>query len=91
MKADPIVEEIRKGRLAHAERFNFDISEIAADYRKLEEKHKDRILSGKPKPLPELEKNRKLTSGSARPPVAALSLRYRRSNGQRPALTLGQR
>ncbi|ESQ11891.1 MAG: hypothetical protein N838_25800 [Thiohalocapsa sp. PB-PSB1] len=56
MKADPIVEEIRKGRLAHAERFNFDISEIAADYRKLEEKHKDRILSGKPKPLPELKK-----------------------------------
>jgi hypothetical protein len=56
MKADPIVEEIRKGRLEHAERFNFNISEIAVDYRKLEEKYKDRIVSGKPKPAPELRK-----------------------------------
>jgi len=53
MKTDPIVEEIRKERLAHAERFHFDVSAIAADYRELEKKYKERIVSGKPRPAPE--------------------------------------
>ncbi len=56
MKTDPIVEEIRKGRMAHAEKLDFDISKIAADYRVLEEKYKDRVVSGKPKPAPEMRK-----------------------------------
>ncbi len=54
MKTDPIVEEIHKGRKEHAEKFDFDISKIAADYRKMEEKYKDRLVSGKPRPVPEL-------------------------------------
>ena len=56
MKADPIVEEIRKGRVEHAKKFDFEISKIAADYRKIEEKYKDRMISGKPRPAPKLRR-----------------------------------
>jgi hypothetical protein len=56
MKTDPIVEEIRKGRMKHAEKFDFDPSKIAEDYRRMEEKYKDRMISGKPKPAPTLRK-----------------------------------
>ena len=53
MKSDPIVEEIRVGRIAHAERFDFDISKIAADYRSIQQKKdKDRIQLGAKKPVP---------------------------------------
>ncbi len=56
MKTDPIVEEIRKGRKEHAKQFDFDISKIAADYRKIEQKYKDRLVSGKSIPAPEFRK-----------------------------------
>ena len=36
MKNDPIVEEIRRVRKTHAERFNNDISAIVADIRRME-------------------------------------------------------
>ncbi|MEZ5584068.1 MAG: hypothetical protein R3F37_16215 [Candidatus Competibacteraceae bacterium] len=40
MKVDPIVEEIRQGRMEHAKKFNFDLAKIAEDYRKIEERYK---------------------------------------------------
>lgn len=54
MKVDPIVEEIRQGRMEHAKKFNFDLAKIAEDYRKIEERYKERIISGKLKRSPEL-------------------------------------
>ena len=60
MKNDPIIEEIRRGRKEHAGKFDFDISKIAADYRKMEEKYKDRLVSGKPRPAPELRRTDRL-------------------------------
>jgi len=38
MDPDPIVEEVRKARQAHAEKFNYDLDAICAD---LQEKEKD--------------------------------------------------
>ena len=36
MKSDPIVDEVRKVREAHAARFNYDLSAICADLKKNE-------------------------------------------------------
>lgn len=57
MKPDPIVEELRQERIAHAERFGFDVARIAAEYRRIEaEKYPDRLVSGHAKPAPPLRK-----------------------------------
>ena len=37
---DPIVEEVRKARRKHAERFNFDLHAICVDLKKKEKKRK---------------------------------------------------
>ena len=37
MKPDPIVEEVRKVREAHAAKFNYDLSAICADLKKKED------------------------------------------------------
>ena len=34
MKSDPIVEEVRKVRQAHAAKFNYDLAAICADLKK---------------------------------------------------------
>ena len=44
MKDDPIIDEVRKHRLARAAKFNFDIDAIAADARKRERTSKRRIV-----------------------------------------------
>ena len=51
MQADPIVEETRRLRRQYAERFDFDLSAIAADLRRCEQQHPERLVSFKPKPV----------------------------------------
>ena len=38
MKLDPIVEEVRKVRQAHAAKFNYDLAAICADLKKKEKR-----------------------------------------------------
>jgi hypothetical protein len=49
MKPDPIVDEVRKVREAHAAKFNHDISAICADLRKKEKASGHPVVSGQPK------------------------------------------
>ena len=49
MWEDPIVKEIHAIRKRIAEECNYDIKEIANRLRRLEETHKDRLVSTKPK------------------------------------------
>ncbi len=48
---DPIVEEIRKYRLEHAQRFQFDLGKICADIRKIQQKCGHPVVNFKPKPV----------------------------------------
>jgi hypothetical protein len=57
MVEDPIVEEVRRHRLARAARFNFDIDAIAEDARKRERKSGHKVL---------LPPRRKAARGSGR-------------------------
>ncbi len=50
MYKDPIVEDIRKHRQEYARQFNFDIRAIAADLKKKEERHQDKLVSFPSKP-----------------------------------------
>ena len=50
MYKDSIVEEVRKHRNEYVRQFNFDIRAIAADLRKKEERHKDKLVSFPAKP-----------------------------------------
>ena len=50
MWEDPIVEEIRRGRIAHAAAFDFDLTEIVADYKDREEASDRNFVENKPKP-----------------------------------------
>jgi hypothetical protein len=51
MKSDPIVEEIRKHRQAHAARFNFDIAEICRALREVEKNSTRPIVNHPPRLL----------------------------------------
>ena len=51
MQADPIVEEVRRVRQAYAEQFGFDLRALAADLRKREQQHPERVVSFSPKPV----------------------------------------
>ncbi|OHB62997.1 MAG: hypothetical protein A2Y77_10575 [Planctomycetes bacterium RBG_13_62_9] len=51
MFEDPIVEEVRRVRQEYAKRFNYDLHAIAADLRKQEQHHPERLVSFPPKPL----------------------------------------
>ena len=53
MKADPIIEEVRRIREEYAKRFNYDLRAIAADLRKREQRHPERLVSFPPKPARE--------------------------------------
>ena len=50
MKADPIIEEVRRIREEYAKRFDYDLRAIAADLRKREQRHPERLVSFPPKP-----------------------------------------
>ncbi|MBM3334123.1 hypothetical protein FJY63_05630 [Candidatus Sumerlaeota bacterium] len=51
MLADPIVEEVRRVRREYAKRFNYDLRAIAADLRKQEQQHRERLISFPAKPV----------------------------------------
>ena len=56
MWEDPIVEEVRKAREAHAAKFNYDLQAIYRDL-KAQEKHSGRtFVSYPPKPISRAEK-----------------------------------
>jgi len=42
---DPIVEEVRAVRTAHAQKFNYDLKAIAADLKKQQKKSKRQVVS----------------------------------------------
>jgi len=42
---DPIVEEIRRHRAAHAAQFNHDLTAICADFRQKQRQYRDRVVS----------------------------------------------
>ena len=45
MSTDPIVEEVRRVREEYARQFNYDLHAIAADLRKREQQHPERLVS----------------------------------------------
>jgi len=45
MLADPIVEEVRRVRQEYARQLNYDLHAIAADLRKQEQEHPERLVS----------------------------------------------
>lgn len=49
MKPDPIVEEVRKARKAHAAKFNYDMKAIFADLKQKEKTCGHRIVSRPPR------------------------------------------
>ncbi len=49
MKPDPIVEEVRKARQAHAAKFNYDMKAIFADLKQKEKTCGHRIVSRPPR------------------------------------------
>ncbi|MFC2146704.1 hypothetical protein ACFLRT_05015 [Acidobacteriota bacterium] len=49
MKKDPIVEEVRKIREAHAKKFNYDLKRICKDLKEKEKKYGNRVVSLPPK------------------------------------------
>ncbi len=59
---DPIVEEVRKIRNTHAEKFNYDLRAIAADLKKQQQAGKNKVVSlpsKKPTVLPMVKAERK--------------------------------
>ncbi len=50
MRGDPIVEEVRRIRDGYAKQFNHDLHAMAADLRKYEAAHPDKVVSFPPKP-----------------------------------------
>jgi len=42
---DPIVEEVRAARNAHAQKFNYDLKAIAADLKEQQKKSKRQVVS----------------------------------------------
>ena len=45
MLADPVVEEVRRVRQEYARQFNYDLRAIAADLRRQEQDHSERLVS----------------------------------------------
>ncbi len=50
MKPDPIVEEVRKARQAHAAKFNYDMNAIFKDLKKKEKTCGHPVISHPPRP-----------------------------------------
>ena len=50
MATDPIIEEVRRIRREHVQRFGHDLRAVAADLRKHEQQHPERLISFPPKP-----------------------------------------
>lgn len=61
MWSDPIVEEVRTVRHAHAKRFNYDLQAIAADLKKQQKTSRKKFITLQPKKpviLPKAKANR---------------------------------
>ncbi|MBL7222636.1 MAG: hypothetical protein ISS72_02165 [Candidatus Brocadiae bacterium] len=52
MQPDPVVDEVRRVREEYAKRFDYDLRAMAADLRKREQEHPERLVSYPPKPAP---------------------------------------
>ena len=50
MEPDPIIAEVRRIRQEYANRFGHDLSALAADLRRHEQQHPERLVSFPPKP-----------------------------------------
>ncbi len=50
MKSDPIVEEVRRFRQEYARQFDYDLKAMAADLRKREQQHPERLVAFPPRP-----------------------------------------
>jgi len=50
MRDDPIVEDVRGIRKEYAEQFDYDLRAMAADLRKREQEHSDKLVTFPPKP-----------------------------------------
>ena len=48
--SDPIVDQVRRVRQEYAEEFGYDLRSLAADLRKREQQHAERLVSFPPKP-----------------------------------------
>lgn len=48
---DPIVEEVRKHRDAHARQFNYDLAAICADLKQRQEQSGHRVVRLSPRPV----------------------------------------
>jgi len=46
---DPIVKEVRAARMAHTEKFNYDLSAICADLRRIESQSGHKLVKRNPK------------------------------------------
>ena len=53
MTDDPIVEEVRKNRQAHAARFNYDLTAIFADLIEREKNSSRPVVNNPPRRIPE--------------------------------------
>lgn len=61
---DPIVEEVRKARQDHARKFDYNLSEICNDLKKIEKASGHRIVSLSPTKLKKIPKASSLTRSS---------------------------
>ena len=50
METAPIIEEVRRLRQEYVQRFDYDLRAVAADLRKREQQHPERLVSYPPKP-----------------------------------------
>lgn len=50
METDPIIEEVRRIRQEYVQHFGYDLRALAADLRKHEQQHPERLVSFPPKP-----------------------------------------
>ena len=55
---DPIVEEVRKAREAHAKKFNYDLQAIAADLKKQQKASRKEFVTLQPRKPAVLPKDR---------------------------------
>jgi len=51
MRKNPIVDEVRRIRQEYARQFNYDLHAMAADLRKHEQEHPDRLATFPAKPV----------------------------------------
>lgn len=58
MWQDPIVEEVRQAREAHAALYNYDLEAIYRALKEEEERHKEKLVSFPPKRIPPPKKDK---------------------------------